>query len=251
MNKYAKYILMFVAIFAALAIILYLISNETDWSLTPTGEEVAVVNRFVPSVTVTNINISEIERVGQSIFSGDTLDTNPNGFALIKFLDESVTRVSPSSRLIVKSIVDKERKINLRTSIELLLGGFLMDVEKNDRTEFRIVTNNSVVSVKGTRFGVTADSYIWVEEGEVEVRSKSTGQTVTLIDRMFAGIDEDGVVESGELTEEELNALSREYRILDADLIEQQLRFQFRGQQGESTEEDVNVYEQEGQQQEQ
>ncbi len=250
MNKNFKYILIFAAILAAFAIVFFLATDERDWIFKDAGIEVAYVNRFVPAVTVTNVRMSEIERTGQSLVSGDTLDTNPNGFALIQFLDESVTRVSPSSRLIVKSNVDQERKINLRTSIELLMGGFMMDVVRNEETQFQIVTNNTVASIKGTRFGVTADSYIWVEEGEVEVRSKATGEVVTLVDRMFVEVDETGHFERGELSVEELTALSDEYRILDADLIEQQLRFQFRDEQGDTTEEDVSVFEQEGDEQE-
>jgi hypothetical protein len=225
--------------------VLFLTPEEEVFEFEETDDEIAYVRRYVPSVTVTNVSTDTLVSVGKSLVTGDTLTTNSAGFAMVLFLDETITRVSPSSQLVIRSALNEDRNLNLRTQINLAIGALFMDVNRRNDTEFEVTTTNTVASVKGTRFGISADDYIWVEEGEVEVTIRSTGQVVNLVNRMFLDVDEDGTVESGELSDEELTQLSAEYEILDSDLIEREMRLQFRNRQGDSAEEQLRIFEQE------
>ncbi len=208
-------------------------------------DEIAYVKRFVPAVTVSNVSTEPVRVIDQALASGDTLNTGENGFAMVMFLDESIARVSPSSQLVIRSALNETKDLNLRTQINLAVGSLFMDVIRRGDTEFEVTTATTVASIKGTRFGMNSDNLIWVEEGEVEATVKSSGQTVSLVNKMYLQVEEDGTVESGELTEEMLADLSAEFEILDRDLIEREMRLEFRNRQGESFDESLRIFEQE------
>lgn len=217
---------------------------DREWAFDESDDTIATVARFVPDVAVKHVSLEMVEEAGRSLVSGDTLDTNDRGFALIMFLDESVTRVRPESQLVIRSNLNPEKTMNVQTAIDLMFGGFLMDVvNRGGDTKFEIRTTQTVATVKGTKFGASGDNFMWVEEGEVEVQSKATGQRVSLKEMSFIQIDESGDIESGELTEEMLADLNSEYEILDSDLIERQLRLQFRNNRGEPVDEDLRIFE--------
>lgn len=235
-----------VVVIAAIVAIIYMLPQDSGDITTENAEdEIAYVRRYVPSVTVSNITADTIQTVGQPLVSGDTLTTNQSGYAMLLFLDETVARVSPSSQMVIRSSLNEQRNLNLRTQISLAIGGLFMDVQRGTDKEFEVTTSNTVASVKGTKFGVNADGYVWVEEGEVEVEVRSTGELVTLTDMSFVRINDDGTPERGELTEEELEDLTSVYQILESDLIERQMRLQFRNQQGDTLDEDLRIFEQE------
>lgn len=240
--------LLIVGLLAA-AIIVYVLfvspAEQTTMQFEESDDEIAYVRRYVPAVTISNVSTDTLVTVGKSLVTGDTLTTSSAGFAMVLFLDETITRVSPSSQLVIRSALNQDKDMNLRTQINLALGALFMDVNRRGDTEFEITTTNTVASVKGTRFGITSDDYIWVEEGEVEVTIRSTGQIVNLANRMFLEVDQDGTVESGELTDVQLSELSSEYEILDRDLIEREMRLQFRSRQGQDAEERLRIFEQE------
>lgn len=210
-----------------------------------TDDEIAYVRRFVPAVTVTNVSTDTLRSIDQALVSGDTLNTGANGFAMVLFLDESIARVSPSSQLVIRSALNETKNLNLRTQINLAVGSLFMDVVRRGNTEFEVTTATTVASIKGTKFGMNSDNLIWVEEGEVEATVISSGQTVSLVNKMYMQIDEDGSVESGELSDEQLAELSSEFEILDSDLIEREMRLQFRNRQGETFDENLRIFEQE------
>ncbi|MDX1591949.1 MAG: FecR family protein [Balneolaceae bacterium] len=234
-----------VVIVAIVAIIYMIPDGSTDYTNENEEEEIAYVRRYVPSVTVTNVTADTIQTVGQPLASGDTLTTNESGYAMLLFLDETVARVSPSSQMVIRSSLNEQRNLNLRTQISLAIGGLFLDVQRGEDKEFEVTTSNTVASVKGTRFGVDADGYVWVEEGEVEVEVRETGELITLNDMSYVRVDETGATETGELTEEEIEELTSAYQILESDLIERQMRLQFRNQQGDTLDEDLRIFEQE------
>lgn len=227
------------------AALFFLLPDSTAPEFVDTDDEIGQVRRFVPTVTVTNVSTDSTMHVGRSLMSGDTLRTNQSGYAMVLFLDESLARVSPSSQMVIRSVLNDNKDMNIRTQISLALGALFMDVRPRPDTEFEITTSQTVASVKGTKFGMNSDNFIWVEEGEVEVTVVETGEAVTLLDRMFVQVEEDGSYESGELTAEELEELSANYQILDSDLIEREMRLQFRNRNGDVMDEDLRIFEQE------
>ncbi len=207
----------------------------------------AIVRRFKPQVELATgekeyyLNLEE--NIGEQLFSGDTLSTEEDGYALVVFMDNSIAKVKPESMLIVQgeSLADSkisDRRINLET------GEIFMEVEPVGSGTFEVATSRSLASVKGTRFGTKAFGYVWVEEGQVDVTATNSGQTVSLFERMFAEVDENGnSIESGTLTDEELNALGLGYDELDEDLIERTIILRFRDANGQIREIPVNIFE--------
>ncbi len=235
-----------ILIFITVAAIYFFVSRDftPPATLVETEDDIAYVRRYVPAVTITNTSVDSLVEVGRSLVSGDTLTTSTDGYAMVMFLDQSIARVTPSSQLVIRSQLNSQGDRNVRTHIGMLLGSMFFDVNTSPESEFEISTTNAVASVKGTRFGVTADEMIWVEEGEVEVTVKETGEVRSLTERMYVQVEEGGLIQEGELSEEQMEELASQFKILESDLIEREMRIQFRNQQGESVEERARIFEQ-------
>lgn len=204
--------------------------------------ELALVRRQIPSVLISNVQ-TDTASVGTSLFSGDTLRTNEGGYALVLFMDQSVTRVRPMSELIIRGEVNRDRSTNTR--IDLNRGGFFMNVNRQANSEVEIGAFGTVATVKGTRFGALAEGFYWVQDGEVEVQLLETGEIVSLSRNMFARVSEDGTeISTGELDNDELAELGQEYEILDSDLEQKQMRLRFRDENGQIREIEIEYYEQ-------
>ena len=176
----------------------------------PAKRPLAFVQEFKPSVAIINNGqLNNIKERGKPLFNGDTLRTNQNGFALVQFMDKSLAKVKPNSRLIVRGEVEDKESTSTRIGLEL--GEIYLNVSEQGSDDFEIATGTSVATVKGTEFGATASDYFWVKEGEVEVTVGYTGETVTLTDRNYGQVHEDGTIEKGELSEEQIEQRDEEY----------------------------------------
>lgn len=204
----------------------------------------AFVQKFKPSVGLEkNGEVEDIRELGKPLFDGDTLRTDQNGFALVQFMDKSMAKIKSDSRLIVRgNIQDKQ---NTSTRIGLELGEILLNVSERGSQDFEVATNSAVASVKGTSFGATFDNYFWVEEGEVEITSKQTGESITLSENMFGQVQEDGSIESGELTDEELEQRKKEYSEMNDKLEPTIYKLRFTNENSEERVIEVKVFENE------
>ena len=224
----------------------------SDMYQPPVDEQVrpiAIVRRFVPTVTMFDnseqrkFELNLTENIGENLFSGDTLSTNAEGYALVIFTDNSVAKVKPESMLIIHGEEIANSKISNRR-VNLEKGEVQFEVEPIGSGTFEVATSRSVASVKGTRFGNKAAGYIWVDEGQVDVTALNSGQTVSLFEKMFAEVDENGNnINSGTLTNDELNQLNEGYDTLDEDLVEKTITVRFRDANGQIREIEVNILE--------
>ncbi len=203
----------------------------------------ALVTRLIPNLAIRNVDRNMPADKGSELFSGDTLRTDENGYALVVFMDKSTAKVRPQSQMIVRGEIDRNQ--NSRSRINLNDGEIFLEVEKRPNNELEVITSTTVASVKGTRFGATHTGYFWVEEGEVEVTLIESGETVTITDGMFSRIDDDETsLVTGELSDGEIAELAEDYRILDSELTEKRLLLRFRDANGQLREEEVIYYEQ-------
>jgi hypothetical protein len=186
---------------------------------------------------IQNAPISKAEK----LFSGDTLSTNKNGFALVQFIDKSIAKIKPNSQLIIQGEV--EGKNNSSTRINVESGALFLNVTKRSTTNFEVATNSSVASVKGTQFGATEDSYYYVLEGTVELLANSSGETVTLTDRMFGQVNDDGTIDTGELTDEEVEEYTDESDNFEENLTPKIMTLRFRDEEGEIQTLEVEYFE--------
>tara|TARA_R110000868_G_scaffold259361_9_gene517425 strand:- start:22254 stop:22991 length:738 start_codon:yes stop_codon:yes gene_type:complete len=207
----------------------------------------AIVRRFKPQVQLANGDKDFIldltENLGEQLYNGDTLSTDTKGYALVIFMDNTVAKVKPESMLIVRgeSLADSkisDRRINLES------GEIFMEVEPLGSGTFEVATSRSLASVKGTKFGTKSFGYIWVQEGQVDVTATTSGQTVSLFEKMFASVDNSGNnIETGNLTQEEIDDLDQGYDELDEDLIERTIILRFKDANGQIQEIPINIFE--------
>lgn len=208
----------------------------------------AIVRRFKPTVELASLNkqtfeLNLTENIGEKLFSGDTLSTNEDGYALVIFMDNTIAKVKPQSSLIVSG-EEKPDSRNTNRRIDLDRGEIFLEVEPQGSGSFDVATSRSLASVKGTSFGSTAFGYVWVEEGQVDVTATTSGQTVSLFQQMYATVDVSGNnIESGTLTQEEIESLQDGYEELDEDLIEKTIIIRFRDVNGQVREIPITIFE--------
>jgi len=180
----------------------------------PAKRPLAFVRKFKPKVGLEQSGkLKDIQKRGKPLYNGDTLRTNKNGFALVQFMDKSLAKVRPQSQLIVRGEV-KGRQ-NTSTRIGLEVGKVFLNVAKQGANKFEVATQTSVATVKGTKFGASADDYFWVEEGIVQVRSKRTGNTASLTKNHYGRVRNDGTIKTGELSDKDVQKKKDQYSELD------------------------------------
>ncbi len=211
--------------------------------------EIGIVRRFKPDVTVTNLDKDKLktldpaEDIGERLFSGDSLLTDSEGFALVYFMDKSIAKVKPNSLLIINGDVELSSKVS-NTMINLQRGELFLQVQPQGANEFEVYTSRSLASVKGTDFGSRSDGFVWVEEGQVDVTALNSGETISLFDEMYAQVDEEGnSIDSGMLEQAELRTLNTGFDEMDTDLIQKEIILKFRDQNGQLREIRVDVFE--------
>lgn len=210
---------------------------------------IGVVRRFKPDVTVSNFDLEKYiqfelsENIGERLFAGDSLFTDGEGFALVLFMDRSVAKVKPNSILIINGEVGVANKES-NTRIDLEQGEIFLNVQPQGNNDFEVATSRSLASVKGTDFGSKSDGFVWVENGQVDVTALNSGQTVSLFEKMFAQVDEEGNnIDSGTLSDEELSDLNTGYDEMDNDLIRKEVVLKFIDQNGQIREITIEVFE--------
>ncbi len=213
------------------------------------NRHIGVVRRFKPDVTVSNFDLEKYiefelsENIGEKLFTGDSLFTDEEGFALVLFMDRSVAKVKPNSILIINGEVGVTNKQS-NTRIDLEQGEIFLNVEPQGVNDFEVATSRSLASVKGTDFGSKSDGYVWVENGQVDVTALNSGQTISLFEKMFAQVDAEGNnIDSGTLSDEELNELNTGYDEMDNDLIRKEVVLKFIDQNGQIREITIEVFE--------
>jgi hypothetical protein len=225
-----------------LSFVLFGVVSAGIWLNSSAERPLAYVQKFKPKISVENTGTPQfIKERGQPLFNGDTLRTDKNGFALVQFMDKSLVKVKSQSRLIVWGSV--EGKMNTSTRIGLKLGEIFMNVTDQGAGNFEVATNTSVASVKGTKFGAAANDYFFVEEGIVEILANRTGQRVTLTANQFGRVRDDGTIEMGELTDEEILEKKQEYEEMDAKLEPRIIKLRFIDENGQQQVIELKVFE--------
>ncbi len=226
----------------------FMILGFIELELNKNDRPLAIVKRLKPSLYVDKAEydtpkyLSPDDGVGEQLFDGDTLTTE-DGYALVVFMDKSIAKVKPNSRLVVRGETERTTK-DSKTRIDLSLGEIFLEVEPQGNNDFDVATSRSLASVKGTKFGGRDDGFYWVTEGQVDVTATESGETVSLFEKMYAQVNETGDgVESGQLSDEELEDLDEGFDEIDEELIKKEIKFRFRDANGQIREVNVEYYE--------
>ncbi len=199
----------------------------------------AFVRGFRPDVTITNGEQTAAKRAAP-LFDGDTLSTGQAGLALVQFMDKSIVKVQPNSVLIVQGTVQGQQDVTTRIILEA--GDIFSNVTKRPTNSFEVATNTAVASVKGTQFGASSENYFWVGEGIVTLTSLETGQIDTLLQQMYGLIKPNGEIETGRLSDEELQQLYEKYKNIEDKLQANSMNLIFRNNQGQTKKVKVDYF---------
>lgn len=215
----------------------------------PDERPIAFVRRFKPNVRIFNIDKIKKAEKAEELYDGDTLATGESGYAAVQFMDNSLAKVKPSSLLLINGSVDNNTK-STSTRILLNAGEIMMNVQEQNRSDFEVATSTSVATVKGTEFGSSVEqeggSFHFVLEGSIEVMAQQSNQVETITSGQFARVSENGQqIETGDLETEDLNKRRKEFDQFDEKMEPKKLRFEFRGDDGELREIEIEYYENE------
>jgi len=227
----------------------FVIIGAVHTELVKNDRPLAIVKRFKPNVDIENSQADRSKRLdlnedkGEQLFDGDTLRTDSDGYALVLFMDKSIAKVKPQSLLIVRGETERASKRS-NTRIDLSLGEIFLNVEPQGNNDFEVSTSRSLASVKGTQFGSNADGYVWVKEGQVDVTALQSGETVSLFEKMYAQVNDEGnEIESGTLSDDDISDLDEGYDELDEDMVKKQIKFRFKDANGQIREVTIDYYE--------
>jgi hypothetical protein len=213
----------------------------------PDERPIAFVRRFKPNVRIFNIDKFKKAEKAEKLYDGDTLATGESGYAAVQFMDNSLAKVKPSSLLLINGSVDNNTK-STSTRILLNAGEIMMNVQDQNRGDFEVATSSSVATVKGTEFGTSVeeqgDSFHYVLEGSIEVAAQQSNQVETITSGQFARVTGDGQdIETGDLEEEDVNKRRQEFDEFDEKTEPKKMRFEFRDDDGEVREIEIEYYE--------
>lgn len=199
----------------------------------------AYIRKFRPKVSILSVKNTEVNR-GAPLYAGDSLFTGQHGLALVQFMDKSIVKVQPNSVLIVQGKVEGKDNVTIRILLEA--GDIFSNVTKRPTNNFEVATNTAVASVKGTQFGATSEGYFWVGEGVVTLTSLKTGETDTLFQQMYGIVNKNGEIETGKLTDEELQKRYEKYRDLEEKLSSEVIKLIFKNKQGQTKKIEVDYF---------
>jgi hypothetical protein len=150
------------AIAAGLAVVgLYLGRDRIDSALAPGGTRASVESL---SGTLYRASAATIDR-GATLSEGEVVRTGAGARAVLRLTDGSLVEVNERTELSLRAAWSGE-------SIYLERGDVIVQAAKQRRGHLRVITRDSVVSVKGTVFAVSsgsAGSLVSVVEGSVQV----------------------------------------------------------------------------------
>ena len=227
-----------ISLFAVSIVIAGMVSTEI---FDKPDRVLAYVKKFKPTANINNVNKQIEAQKASPLYSGDTLSTNQNGFALVQFIDKSFAQIKPNSQLIVNGTVDNDKSTTARIVLET--GEIFLNVTKRANSDFEVETNAAVASVKGTEFGVRFDNYFYVLEGLVELASKQTGEILSLEANTFAQVENGGAMEKGQLSENEVAQLAEESSEFTESLEPKVLKLRFRDENGQIREVEIEYFE--------
>lgn len=115
----------------------------------------------------------------------DTIYTKTQSKAMVKFVDDSLLTIAPETRVSIEDYLYDASK-NKRQAVLMLIKGVVHSVVtrllKTDKPDWQMITETSVVGVRGTEWYTIADSKnqltdVFNQSGSLAIRSSSSGVT--------------------------------------------------------------------------
>lgn len=93
-----------------------------------------------------------------TVFSGDRIETGPQGQAQIIFRDQTKLVVGPNSTMIIDAFVFNDNDTARQISINAVKGAFRFITGNSSKDAYSITTPTSTIGVRGTEFDVSVEN---------------------------------------------------------------------------------------------
>ena len=162
---------------------------------------------------------------GLGLYGDDRIRTGDNGFSIYRYLDDaSSIKILKNSDVQIQGRVDTR---NIVKQVEVNNGVLNFNIDKQNTSNFTIVTPTSIATVKGTDFwlvcnGPEGDKFFGVE-GDVEIKNIESGSIVVLQENSVVISDSNGNILAQNMSTqdlqqiENLNEESGEYEDINID----------------------------------
>jgi hypothetical protein len=155
-------------------------------------------------------------KVRDRVAKGDLVRTKSQSRAQLRFVDESVLTLSPSSSVLIEDYLYDPQRSYRQAALNLFRGLAYTVVNRILQTEepdFVVKTHTAVLGVRGTRFFTLVGARFtggYIEQGEVEMVARVLPTSKALLRRMeFAVAPIGRVLVRGRLSSADLNLLRR------------------------------------------
>ena len=201
----------------------------TGCSKTSENRSSMTISSFIGDVTIiTEVNNANAV-VGKKVFSGDTLKTGDESFAVLSFSTGNMIKIDANSTVKVSQFIESNN--GDQTDLELQSGKVMTVVSKLKKdSSFQIKSNTCVAAVRGTTFILESSqkkSKITVLKGKVRFYPKHETEEyedagVTVTDRKAASIEIEDVAKAaqGKSSIETVPVSNEEYSAIKGDLKE-------------------------------
>ncbi len=192
-------------------------------------ETIAVTTKSNGAVKYKKYSDKEISnslKIGSELFNDDLIITGTDGFVKFSYLDDGTTiKIHKNSELYVRGQSDN-KFINKRLNIGN--GLIKLDVSKQKKDEFTIVTPTSVASVKGTSFILDSNldfgDKFYGFEGIVEILNKESNKIIRLSRNLKVTSTPDGQINSEIITPADTEILNEmQSSDIELDIDEEQI----------------------------
>ncbi|MBC8213165.1 MAG: FecR domain-containing protein [Candidatus Marinimicrobia bacterium] len=164
---------------------LYILGWIFCFMLTFANDQVAIVTKSSGKVEYKKYSEQKLTQglqIGSSLFIDDEIQTGSDGYLIFVYLDDkSMVKVQNDTKLVVKGNSDSNSIIK---QINIKNGQMKLNIPKQKKGQFTIVSPTSVASVKGTKFWVDIDEIdgdqFFGLEGIVEIRNLISGDIVLM-----------------------------------------------------------------------
>ena len=148
--------------------------------------------------------------IGSELFNDDLIQTGTDGFVKFSYLDDGTTiKIHKNSELYVRGSAE-ENIISKRLNISN--GLIKLDVSKQKKDEFTVVTPTSVASVKGTSFiletNIDFGDKFYGFEGTVEIKNKESNKIIKLSRNLKVTSTPDGQINSEIITQTDIDLIN-------------------------------------------
>lgn len=158
----------------------------------------------------------------------DTVLTAEGEYVRISLLDESYLLMQPNTSIRLRAV---ETDDFIR--IELFRGALLIHTVNQSQKSLSLLVNESLVTANSANAGVDIMGFYWVEAGQIQIMSLTSGSQVTIRKGMYAQSNNSArEIVSGNLSMAEIQRLSLSYRPGAGSAVPKGFRLEY-GESGE------------------